>query len=148
MLRQKYGILVKSRHCETALSQSGIQIVLSHRIRYNFNKEFQQERLVGAVSAGILNRVTLQNKIEIIACLYSSLELGERIYNWSCGNRMDSDMNASINIRREGLRMIGIDLDILGTGIHLFDMLEKEIKLKLIQTKCYNGIMDLVYERS
>ncbi|MCQ4641418.1 hypothetical protein NE647_13455 [Blautia coccoides] len=44
--------------------------------------------------------------------------------------------------------MIGIDLDILGTGIHLFDMLEKEIKLKLIQTKCYNGIMDLVYERS
>lgn len=61
---------------------------------------------------------------------------------------MDSHMNASINIRREGLRMIGIDLDILGTGIHLFDMLEKEIKLKLIQTKCYNGIMDLVYERS
>ncbi len=61
---------------------------------------------------------------------------------------MDSDMNASINIRREGLRMIGIDLDILGTGIHLFDMLEKEIKLKLIQIKCYNGIMDLVYERS
>lgn len=61
---------------------------------------------------------------------------------------MDSDMNASINIRREGLCMIGIDLDILGTGIHLFDMLEKEIKLKLIQTKCYNGIMDLVYERS
>lgn len=36
---------------------------------------------------------------------------------------------------------------ILGTGIYLFDMLEKEIKLKLIQTKSYNGITDLVYER-
>ncbi len=40
-----------------------------------------------------------------------SLELGERIYNCSCGNQMDRDFNASINIRREGLRMIGIDLD-------------------------------------
>lgn len=36
---------------------------------------------------------------------------------------------------------------ILGTDIHLFDMLEKEIKLKLIQTKSYNGITDLVYGR-
>ena len=36
---------------------------------------------------------------------------------------------------------------ILGDGIHLFDKLDKEIKLKLIKTKSYNGITDLVYER-
>lgn len=36
---------------------------------------------------------------------------------------------------------------ILGSGIHLFDTLENEMKLKLIQTKSYNGITDLVYER-
>ena len=36
---------------------------------------------------------------------------------------------------------------ILGGGIRLFDGLEKERKLKLIKTKSYNGITDLVYER-
>lgn len=36
---------------------------------------------------------------------------------------------------------------ILGGGIRLFDTTEKEIKLKLLQTKSYNGITDLVYER-
>lgn len=36
---------------------------------------------------------------------------------------------------------------ILGGGIHLFNALEKEIRLKLIHTRSYNGITDLVYER-
>lgn len=36
---------------------------------------------------------------------------------------------------------------ILGNGIRLFDSVEKEIKLKLMKTKSYNGITDLVYER-
>lgn len=36
---------------------------------------------------------------------------------------------------------------ILGSGIRLFDNLDKEIKLKLIKTRSYNGITDLVYER-
>lgn len=36
---------------------------------------------------------------------------------------------------------------ILGNGIRLFDTSEKEIKLKLVNTKSYNGITDLVYER-
>jgi len=36
---------------------------------------------------------------------------------------------------------------ILGNGIRLFDILEKELKLKLIKTRSYNGITDLVYER-
>lgn len=36
---------------------------------------------------------------------------------------------------------------ILGNGIRLFDISEKEIKLKLIKTRSYNGITDLVYEK-
>lgn len=36
---------------------------------------------------------------------------------------------------------------LLGQGIRLFDTLEKELKLKLIQTQSYNGIADLVYVR-
>lgn len=36
------------------------------------------------------------------------LGLDERIYHCVCGNRMDRDENAAINIRREGLRMLGI----------------------------------------
>jgi len=36
---------------------------------------------------------------------------------------------------------------ILGNGIRLFDTFEKEMKLKLIKTRSYNGITDLVYER-
>jgi len=36
---------------------------------------------------------------------------------------------------------------ILGNGIRPFNTLEKELKLKLVKTKSYNGITDLVYER-
>jgi dihydrofolate reductase len=36
---------------------------------------------------------------------------------------------------------------ILGSGIRLFGIQEKERKLKLMQTKNYHGIVDLVYER-
>jgi len=36
---------------------------------------------------------------------------------------------------------------ILGNGIRLFDTSEKKMKLKLISTRSYNGITDLVYER-
>lgn len=36
---------------------------------------------------------------------------------------------------------------ILGSGIRLFPPFEEEIKLKLIQTRSYNGITDLVYEK-
>ena len=34
---------------------------------------------------------------------------------------------------------------ILGSGIRLFDNIADEIKLKLVQTQAYNGIVDLVY---
>ncbi len=43
--------------------------------------------------------------------------------------------------------IINVIPTILGGGIRLFDTLEKEIRLKLIKTRSYNGITDLVYER-
>ena len=39
------------------------------------------------------------------------LKLEERVYLCSCGNRMDRDENAAVNICREGLRMSGIILE-------------------------------------
>lgn len=36
---------------------------------------------------------------------------------------------------------------ILGNGIRLFAPSEREIKLKLVKTRSYNGITDLVYEK-
>lgn len=40
------------------------------------------------------------------------LQLGDRIYECACGNRMDRDENAAINICREGVRKSGMKLDI------------------------------------
>ena len=39
------------------------------------------------------------------------LKLEDRVYLCSCGNRMDRDENAAVNICREGLRMSGIILE-------------------------------------
>lgn len=36
---------------------------------------------------------------------------------------------------------------ILGNGIRLFEKMEQEIKLQLIKTQTYNGIIDLIYKR-
>ncbi len=36
---------------------------------------------------------------------------------------------------------------LLGSGLRLFEGMEKEIKLKLLKTQTYNGITDLIYTR-
>lgn len=35
-----------------------------------------------------------------------NLRLSDRVYICECGNRMDRDVNAAINIRREGMRIL------------------------------------------
>lgn len=40
---------------------------------------------------------------------------------------------------------ISIIPTILGNGIRLFESMEKEIKLQLVRTQNYNGIIDLIY---
>ena len=44
------------------------------------------------------------------------LGLEERVYRCGCGNQMDRDENAAINIRKEGLRMLGIAPDMERTA--------------------------------
>ena len=39
------------------------------------------------------------------------LQLSDRIYECVCGNRMDRDENAAINICREGIRISGMKID-------------------------------------
>ena len=43
--------------------------------------------------------------------LKKELKLEERIYSCTCGNQMNRDENAAINICREGLRISGVELD-------------------------------------
>lgn len=45
------------------------------------------------------------------------------------------------------LYYISVIPTLLGSGIRLFDHMEKEIPLRLVKTQNYNGITDLVYER-
>ena len=42
---------------------------------------------------------------------YKHLTLDDRIYDCECGNRMNRDENAAVNICREGLRMAGNEMD-------------------------------------
>ena len=43
--------------------------------------------------------------------LKKELKLEDRIYSCTCGNQMNRDKNAAINICREGLRISGVELD-------------------------------------
>ena len=43
--------------------------------------------------------------------LKKELKLEDRIYSCTCGNQMNRDENAAINICREGLRISGVELD-------------------------------------
>ena len=86
-------------------------------------------------------RFTTENAAQLVSRLRA--EPGKDI--WICGG-------ASIvrQLVQSGLidkYTINVMPTILGGGIRLFDTAQQEIKLKLIQTKSYNGITDLVYER-
>ena len=43
--------------------------------------------------------------------LKKELKLEDRMYSCTCGNQMNRDENAAINICREGLRILGVELD-------------------------------------
>lgn len=43
--------------------------------------------------------------------LKKELKLEDRIYSCTCGNQMNRDENAAINICREELRISGVELD-------------------------------------
>ena len=55
-----------------------------------------------------------------------------------------TDRNAKELIDRYEITVVPT---LLGSGIRLFGHGEKEIKLKLIRTRSYQGMTDLIYER-
>jgi len=64
---------------------------------------------------------------------------------WICGGA--SIVNQLMRSDLIDQYYINVIPTILGNGIRLFDALEKELKLKLVSSRSYNGITDLVYER-
>ncbi len=86
-------------------------------------------------------RFTDENPIDLLTKLKS--ETGKNI--WICGGA-----NLVQQLIRSDLidqYYISVIPTLLGSGIRLFGDTEKEIKLKLLKTKTYNGITDLVYTR-
>ncbi|WP_324824688.1 dihydrofolate reductase family protein [Sinanaerobacter sp. ZZT-01] len=63
---------------------------------------------------------------------------------WICGGATIA--NQLINLDLIDRYHISVIPTILGEGIRLFDAHQKELKLQLISTQSYNGIVDLVYE--
>lgn len=64
---------------------------------------------------------------------------------WICGGA--SILNPLIACDRIDQYVFTLIPVILGRGVRLFSSHEKETKLKLISTRSYNGMTDLVYER-
>ncbi len=76
--------------------------------------------------------------------LIESLKEKEGKNIWICGGASIINQLISLNLIDEYI--ISIIPTLLGGGIKLFDNSCEEHKLKLIQTRNYNGIVDLVYE--
>lgn len=70
-------------------------------------------------------------------------EVGKGI--WICGGA--SIVQQLVNEDLIDEYYITIIPTILGSGIKLFDKSDLEIKLKLIKTQSYNGMVDLVYSK-
>lgn len=86
-------------------------------------------------------RFTSVNPAELLEKLKS--ENGKDI--WICGGA-----NLVQQLMRDNLidqYYISVIPTLLGSGIRLFENVEREIKLKLLKTQTYNGITDLVYTR-
>ena len=86
-------------------------------------------------------KFTRENPVQLITRLKA--QAGKNI--WICGGA--SIVNQLIQNDLIDKYYINVIPTILGDGIRLFDTSGKEIKLRLLQTKSYNGITDLVYER-
>lgn len=94
-----------------------------------------------AVDSSEQIRFTSENPSELLEKLKS--ENGKDI--WICGGA-----NLIQQLMRDNLvdqYYISVIPILLGSGIRLFENMEREIKLKLLKTQTYNGITDLVYTR-
>ena len=64
---------------------------------------------------------------------------------WVCGGA--SVAGQLLKEERIDKLWLSIIPTVLGKGVRLFPELSRELSLKLVKTKSYNGIVDLVYER-
>lgn len=87
--------------------------------------------------------VTFTN--EAIPSLLQRLKLENGKDIWICGGA--AVVNQALESGLIDRFCITIIPTILGNGIRLFDARKNQIPLKLVSTKSYNGITDLVYER-
>lgn len=81
---------------------------------------------------------------ESIADLINRLKAQSGKDIWICGGA--SIVNQLIKLYLIDRYHITVIPTVLGGGIPLFEQLETEIKLRLVKTEEYNGMVDLVYE--
>ena len=84
---------------------------------------------------------TSRNIVELLQELKS--EEGKDI--WICGGA--SIVNQLLECNMIDRYHIAIIPTILGGGVPLFEKHDKKIDLRLISTECYNGIVEIIYER-
>ncbi len=77
--------------------------------------------------------------------LVNRLKIEEGKQIWICGGAVLVNQLMQADLIDQ--YFINVIPTILGDGIRLFDRMDREIKLRLVKTKSYNGITDLVYER-
>ena len=76
--------------------------------------------------------------------LVKDLKIKEGKNIWICGGA--NIVNQLIKQNLIDIYHISIIPTILGNGIKLFNNIDNELKLKLLKTENYNGIVDLIYE--
>lgn len=76
--------------------------------------------------------------------LLSKLKEEQKRNIWICGGA--SVVNQVLQAHMADEITVSVMPVLLGDGIRLFDKKDFEQKLKLISTRCYNGIVDLTYQ--
>ena len=127
-------------------------IILGYSTYHQIVTELSPERWVyEGMKSYILTHRTERLSDEIIFTnenlkdLLTRLKMDSGKDIWICGGA--NIANQLIDLDLIDRYHISVVPTILGDGIPLFKKRNREIKLKLISTKSYNGITDLVYER-
>jgi len=99
----------------------------------------------------VLTHRRMESADEIIFTDENLSELIERIRHsdgkdiWICGGAAIANQFLALDVIDQFC--VSIIPTILGDGVRLFDKYQKDHPLKLVSTRSYNGIVDLVYER-
>lgn len=127
-------------------------VILGYRTYRQIREELSPDRwMYSGKECYVITHRSLESTKEVVftneapGSLLEKLKAGSGGDIWICGGAEIVD------------QLIGLDLidrycvsvlpTILGGGISLFGGREKELQLKLISTRQYDGIVDLVYER-